>query len=248
EKIKAREAGRRLRPKAFSTIPPNAKIEHCFSGSSKTKPNTFRFPRGVLAPVLFDLRSPSPDASGSLMAIAPWPSSLSLLAGGRRSFPSFRPSQELRLPWSSNPYLVRRSPAHCCSGKIFRGGRALRSAEELCHELREFISATGLAENRVPSMKELCENGRPLVTPHFVYLLDDSSGEDCELYHDLASEVLIRKPMLWSTVLWLYPGVYEVRKVAKLAFHIFQSDSPLHRAVFVRSFIIVVGFSIILPV
>ncbi|RWW46116.1 hypothetical protein BHE74_00047972 [Ensete ventricosum] len=53
---------------------------------------------------------------------------------------------------------------------------------------------------------------RPLVTPHFVYLLDDSSGEDCELYHDLASEVLIRKPMLWSTVLWLYPGVYEVRK------------------------------------
>ncbi|RZS14360.1 hypothetical protein BHM03_00046047, partial [Ensete ventricosum] len=142
------------------TIPPNAKIEYCFSGSSKTKPNTFRFPRGVLAPVLFDLRSPSPDASGSLMAIAPWPSSLSLLAGDRLSFPSFRPSQELRLPWSSNPYLVRRSPAHCCSGKIFRGGRALRSAEELCHELREFISATGLAENRVPSMKELCENGR----------------------------------------------------------------------------------------
>ncbi|KAJ8513307.1 hypothetical protein OPV22_003741 [Ensete ventricosum] len=94
------------------------------------------------------------------MAIAPWPSSLSLLAGDRLAFPSFRPSQELRLPWSSNPYLVRRSPAHCCSGKIFRGGRALRSAEELCHELREFISATGLAENRVPSMKELCENGR----------------------------------------------------------------------------------------
>ncbi|XP_065001467.1 protein PTST homolog 3, chloroplastic-like [Musa acuminata AAA Group] len=110
------------------------------------------------------------------MALAPWPSSLSHLAGDRRSFPSFRRSQELRLLWSSNPYLVRRSLAPCCSGEEFRyaaafigslgdykvlwRGRALKRKEELCHELREFISATGLAENRVPSMKELCENGR----------------------------------------------------------------------------------------
>ncbi|XP_064962299.1 protein PTST homolog 3, chloroplastic isoform X3 [Musa acuminata AAA Group] len=110
------------------------------------------------------------------MALAPWPSSLSHLAGDRRSFPSFRRSQELRLLWSSNPYLVRRSLVPCCSGEEFRyaaafigslgdykvlwRGRALKRKEELCHELREFISATGLAENRVPSMKELCENGR----------------------------------------------------------------------------------------
>ncbi|URD97714.1 lysine-specific histone demethylase 1 [Musa troglodytarum] len=131
-----------------------------FQWRSGTKPNTFRFPRVVLASVIFDLRSPSPDASGSLMALAPWPSSLSLLADDRRFFPSFRRSQELRLLWSSNPYLVRRSPAPCCSGEEFRRGRALKRNEELCHELREFISAMGLAENHVPSMKELCENGR----------------------------------------------------------------------------------------
>lgn len=53
--------------------------------------------------------------------------------------------------------------------------------------------------------------------------------------------------MLWSTVLWLYPGVYEVCKVAKLAFHIFQSDIPLHRAVLVRSFILIEGLSTVLP-
>ncbi|CAL9088973.1 unnamed protein product [Musa textilis] len=439
-----------------------------FQWRSGTKPNTFRFPRVVLASVIFDLRSPSPDASGSLMALAPWPSSLSLLADDRRFFPSFRRSQELRLLWSSNPYLVRRSPAPCCSGEEFRyaaaflgslgdydvlwRGRALKRKEELCHELREFISAMGLAENHVPSMKELCENGRKdlanivrrrgykvvtelllnsngenrsdkisegrqrfidaelykaaggqetkihvspyctlrrsnrsmerdlvksngmVLTDNHVQVCDNSEssvdslhikavkfrqtgeldtmeGEDCELYHDLASEIYeqdnqneinrlkillhqkkmelsqlkqqiddekvlkiyyflalsnlharatielgdikriiaekdaelhaaegnltglkevridywangqiievagsfngwqhrvrmdhhpsskhvnppgYRKPMLWSTVLWLYPGVYEVCKVAKLAFHIFQSDIPLHRAI-----------------
>ncbi|RWW16289.1 hypothetical protein GW17_00019838 [Ensete ventricosum] len=44
----------------------------------------------------------------------------------------------------------------CCS----RRGRASKSNEELCHELLEFNLAMGLPENRVPSMKELCENGR----------------------------------------------------------------------------------------
>ncbi|RRT80012.1 hypothetical protein BHE74_00013231, partial [Ensete ventricosum] len=41
-----------------------------------------------------------------------------------------------------------------------RRGRASKSNEELCHELLEFNLAMGLPENRVPSMKELCENGR----------------------------------------------------------------------------------------
>lgn len=50
----------------------------------------------------------------------------------------------------------------------------MKRKEELCHELREFISATGLAENRVPSMKELCENGRSVSLRLPFYLLRPS--------------------------------------------------------------------------
>ncbi|WOL07399.1 hypothetical protein Cni_G16140 [Canna indica] len=84
------------------------------------------------------------------MAIATLPFSFSLLPSRR--------SQDLHYLWSSNPHLSRRSL--CCSGMKSRKGRASKTDEELCHELREFISATGLPESRLPSMNELCENGR----------------------------------------------------------------------------------------
>ncbi|CAL9079980.1 unnamed protein product [Musa textilis] len=74
------------------------------------------------------------------------------------SFPKFR---VFHSSWSANQVVARRSLASCCSGKkSSRSGRASKSNEELCHELREFNLAMGLPENRVPSMKELCENGR----------------------------------------------------------------------------------------
>ncbi|CAL9766902.1 unnamed protein product [Musa acuminata subsp. burmannicoides] len=74
------------------------------------------------------------------------------------SFPKFR---VFHSSWSANPIVARGSLTSCCSGKkSSRRGRASKSNEELCHELREFNLAIGLPENRVPSMKELCEKGR----------------------------------------------------------------------------------------
>lgn len=43
---------------------------------------------------------------------------------------------------------------------VFRSGRKVKSDAELCNDIREFLSAVGLPEDHVPSMKELSDNGR----------------------------------------------------------------------------------------
>ncbi|XP_009389138.2 protein PTST homolog 3, chloroplastic-like isoform X2 [Musa acuminata AAA Group] len=120
-------------------------------------------------PLLFPTRKPFRDPSDSalqMLPALPWHSPFcpppppsppySLLPFS--SFPKFR---VFHSSWSANPVVARGSLASCCSGKkSSRRGRASKSNEELCHELREFNLAIGLPENRVPSMKELCEKGR----------------------------------------------------------------------------------------
>ncbi|XP_022767284.1 uncharacterized protein LOC111311816 isoform X2 [Durio zibethinus] len=41
-----------------------------------------------------------------------------------------------------------------------RSGRKVKSNEELCKDIREFVAAVGLPEGHVPSMKELSQHGR----------------------------------------------------------------------------------------
>ncbi|KAG1354982.1 protein PTST, chloroplastic [Cocos nucifera] len=66
--------------------------------------------------------------------------------------------------WRSRPIPAPRNLTLSCSGekssKKARASRAAKSNEELCYELREFISTMGLPENCVPSTKELSQNGR----------------------------------------------------------------------------------------
>ncbi|THU44936.1 hypothetical protein C4D60_Mb02t12630 [Musa balbisiana] len=95
------------------------------------------------------------------MALAVLPSPASFPPHSLLPFSSFPKFRVFHSSWSANPVVPRGSLASCCSGKkSSRRGRASKSNEELCHELREFNLAMGLPENRVPSMKELCENGR----------------------------------------------------------------------------------------
>nr|XP_010918643.1 protein PTST homolog 3, chloroplastic isoform X2 [Elaeis guineensis] len=68
------------------------------------------------------------------------------------------------LQWRSRPIPAPRNLTLSCSGekscKKARASRAAKSNEELCNELREFISTMGLPENCVPTTKELSKNGR----------------------------------------------------------------------------------------
>ncbi|XP_042399208.1 protein PTST homolog 3, chloroplastic-like isoform X7 [Zingiber officinale] len=76
----------------------------------------------------------------------------------------FSPTNFLSFPLSQrslelNPHPARRNL--CCSGKKYSSkGRAAKSDEELCDELREFIESMGLPEDHLPSISELRENGR----------------------------------------------------------------------------------------
>ncbi|XP_012082429.1 protein PTST homolog 3, chloroplastic isoform X2 [Jatropha curcas] len=47
-----------------------------------------------------------------------------------------------------------------CEAKKSRGRRKVKSNAELCNDIREFVSAVGLPEGHVPSMKELSNHGR----------------------------------------------------------------------------------------
>lgn len=47
---------------------------------------------------------------------------------------------------------------------LYRGSsRKVRSNADLCNDLREFISAVGLPQGHVPSLKELSQHGRFLL-------------------------------------------------------------------------------------
>ncbi|XP_042409013.1 protein PTST homolog 3, chloroplastic-like isoform X2 [Zingiber officinale] len=75
----------------------------------------------------------------------------------------FSPTNFLSFPLSQrslelNPHPARRNL--CCSGKKYSKGRAAKSDEELCDELREFIESMGLPEDHLPSISELRDNGR----------------------------------------------------------------------------------------
>ncbi|XP_040372423.1 protein PTST homolog 3, chloroplastic isoform X2 [Rosa chinensis] len=55
------------------------------------------------------------------------------------------------------------SPVHFAvraSSSVKKSRRKVKSNEELCNELMEFIAAVGLPQGHVPSMKELSQNGR----------------------------------------------------------------------------------------
>ncbi|XP_015088633.1 protein PTST homolog 3, chloroplastic isoform X3 [Solanum pennellii] len=77
----------------------------------------------------------------------------------------FLPSQTL------NPSICIRHNHHffliCCSKSIIcasikksRASRKVKSNDDLCNDIREFLSSVGLPEDHVPTMKELSQNGR----------------------------------------------------------------------------------------
>ncbi|KAJ9695349.1 hypothetical protein PVL29_010702 [Vitis rotundifolia] len=64
-----------------------------------------------------------------------------------------------RLPLIRYP-LQRRFPLCASSIKKPRARRKVKSDQELCDDIREFVSAVGLPEGHLPSMKELSQHGR----------------------------------------------------------------------------------------
>ncbi|XP_010653982.1 protein PTST homolog 3, chloroplastic isoform X3 [Vitis vinifera] len=56
--------------------------------------------------------------------------------------------------------LQRRFPLCASSIKKPRARRKVKSDQELCNDIREFVSAVGLPEGHLPSMKELSQHGR----------------------------------------------------------------------------------------
>ncbi|OMO73660.1 hypothetical protein COLO4_26948 [Corchorus olitorius] len=72
---------------------------------------------------------------------------------------SSKPHQWLRLKINHCP--SRRNLKICAfSSKKPRTSRKVKSNEELCNDIREFVAAVGLPEGHVPSMKELSQHGR----------------------------------------------------------------------------------------
>lgn len=73
----------------------------------------------------------------------------------------FDPQQQLKLGrWTAQ---YQPSPIHSgvrASSSVKKSRRKVKSNEELCNELLEFVAAAGLPEGHVPSMKELSQNGR----------------------------------------------------------------------------------------
>ncbi|KAK8492408.1 hypothetical protein V6N13_103649 [Hibiscus sabdariffa] len=84
------------------------------------------------------------------------------------TFPSLSPhksvfsSKPQRPPsWITHDYKPRRNFNICAfSTKRPRSGRKVKSNEELCNDIREFVAAVGLPEGHVPSLKELSQHGR----------------------------------------------------------------------------------------
>ncbi|XP_058003462.1 protein PTST homolog 3, chloroplastic isoform X2 [Hevea brasiliensis] len=66
-----------------------------------------------------------------------------------------------KISWNTRYHPPQKNFRFCvCSAKKSRGGRKVKSNIELCNDIREFISAVGLPEGHVPSMKELSDHGR----------------------------------------------------------------------------------------
>ncbi|KAL3358290.1 hypothetical protein AABB24_015432 [Solanum stoloniferum] len=58
-------------------------------------------------------------------------------------------------------FLICRSKSKICASiKKPRASRKVKSNDDLCNDIREFLSSVGLPENHVPTMKELSQNGR----------------------------------------------------------------------------------------
>ncbi|MCD7468812.1 hypothetical protein HAX54_007305 [Datura stramonium] len=56
--------------------------------------------------------------------------------------------------------VYRSKPAICASIKKPRASRKVKSNDDLCNDIREFLSSVGLPEDHVPTMKELSQHGR----------------------------------------------------------------------------------------
>lgn len=75
--------------------------------------------------------------------------------------PIFSPKPQQWFNWKIREYPCRRNLKICAfSVKRPRSGRKVKSNEELCNEIREFVATVGLPEGHVPSMKELSQHGR----------------------------------------------------------------------------------------
>ncbi|XP_062166681.1 protein PTST homolog 3, chloroplastic isoform X2 [Alnus glutinosa] len=74
----------------------------------------------------------------------------------------FAPQQEqLKLIWETQEHPTQKRFTVCaCSNKKPRGSRKVKSNAELCNDIREFVTAFGLPEDHVPSLKELLLHGR----------------------------------------------------------------------------------------
>ncbi|KAK4730902.1 hypothetical protein R3W88_023890 [Solanum pinnatisectum] len=58
-------------------------------------------------------------------------------------------------------FLICRSKSKICASiKKPRASRKVKSNDDLCNDIREFLSSVGLPEDHVPTMKELSQNGR----------------------------------------------------------------------------------------
>ncbi|KAG6642884.1 protein PTST homolog 3, chloroplastic isoform X1 [Carya illinoinensis] len=70
--------------------------------------------------------------------------------------------QQHKLNWATHEPPPRKKFIFCaCSTKkSTRGSRKVKSNAELCNDIREFVTALGLPEDHVPSMKELSQHGR----------------------------------------------------------------------------------------
>ncbi|XP_021289231.1 uncharacterized protein LOC110420294 isoform X2 [Herrania umbratica] len=75
--------------------------------------------------------------------------------------PLFSSKPQQWLSWKIHEYPPRRSLKICAfSIKRPRSGRKVKSNEELCNDIREFVAAVGLPDGHVPSVKELSQHGR----------------------------------------------------------------------------------------
>ncbi|XWS66834.1 hypothetical protein CRYUN_Cryun05aG0235000 [Craigia yunnanensis] len=75
--------------------------------------------------------------------------------------PLFSQKPQQWLSWKIHEYPSGRNlKIYAFSIKRPRSGRKVKSNEELCNDIREFIAAVGLPEDHVPSMKELSQHGR----------------------------------------------------------------------------------------
>ncbi|XP_015574890.1 protein PTST homolog 3, chloroplastic isoform X2 [Ricinus communis] len=73
----------------------------------------------------------------------------------------FLNQEECKIVSNTHHYRPRKDFNFCiCSAKKSRGGRKVKSNVELCNDIREFVSAVGLPQGHVPSMKELSDHGR----------------------------------------------------------------------------------------